>query len=219
MTSSEGGFYSSLDADSEGEEGKFYVWTKAEIEKSLGDKADLFSAYYNVTNNGNWEQGKNILFRKQTDKALAKKYNVTPEEVEKIISESKQILLKTRSNRIRPGLDDKILTAWNALMLKGYVDAYRAFGEEDFLIAAIKNANFLIENALSKNGITRNYKNGKSTIPGFLDDYAFVISVLTELYQATFDEKWLNKANELTEYTIEHFFDTANGMFFYTAIF
>lgn len=217
MTSPEGGFYSSLDADSEGEEGKFYVWTKDEIEKELGEQAILFVDYYNVSKSGNWEHGKNILFRKQTDEEFAARHNIKVEDLNKTIANSKAALLKARNKRIRPGLDDKILTSWNALMLRGYVHAYRAFGEKGFLKAALKNADFLLENATTVDGgMTRNYKDGKSSIPAFLDDYAFVISAFIELYQATFDEQWLNKANELTGYTIEHFFDTSSGMFFYT---
>ncbi|MEX0981905.1 MAG: thioredoxin domain-containing protein [Bacteroidales bacterium] len=216
MTSPEGGFYSSLDADSEGEEGRFYVWTKKEIEKALGNNSGSFMNYYNVTNSGNWEHGKNILFRKQSDEEFAAKHKMNVDELRKIISEGETVLLKARSKRIRPGLDDKILTSWNALMLKGYVHAYRAFGEERFLKAALRNADFLLKNAITDGGITRNYKNGKSSIPGFLDDYAFVISAFIELYQATFDEKWLNEANELTGYTIKHFFDASSGMFFYS---
>jgi uncharacterized protein YyaL (SSP411 family) len=217
MTSSEGGFYSSLDADSDGEEGKFYVWTKKEIDKALGENAALFSAYYDVTSIGNWENGKNILKRSTTDKKIAKKFNLTQENLKSKIESSKAILLKERSSRVRPGLDDKILTAWNALMISGYVDAYRAFGDESYLIAAKKNANFLIKNAIKTDGsINRNYKDGKSSINGFLDDYAFVISAFTDLYQATFDEKWLNKANDITEYTLEHFSDSTSGMFFYS---
>ncbi len=217
MTSPEGAFYSSLDADSEGEEGKYYVWTKAEIEKALGKEAELFNDYYNVTIGGNWERGKNILFRNTLEEAIAAKYNVTKEQLKEKIEADKATLLSVRNRRVHPNLDDKILTAWNALMLKGYVDAYRAFGEERFLKAALKNAVFLSDKAISTNNeITRNYKNGKSSIAGFLDDYAFTISAFTDLYQATFDEKWLYKANELAAYTQTHFFDNTSGMFYYT---
>jgi hypothetical protein len=217
MTSPEGGFYSSLDADSEGEEGKYYVWTKVEIEKVLGKEAALFNDYYNVTTGGNWERGKNILFRNTSDEALSAKYKVTKEQEKEKIEADKATLLSVRSKRVRPNLDDKILTAWNALMLKGYIDAYRTFGEERFLKAALKNATFLSDKAISTNNeITRNYKNGKSSIAGFLDDYAFTISAFIDLYQATFDEKWLYKANELAAYTQTHFFDSTSGMFYYT---
>ncbi len=218
MTSDEGGFYSSLDADSEGEEGKFYVWTYEEVVKALGDKAAVFNAYYNVQPGGNWEHGKNILFRKKdAEKEVTSKFNITAEQLNQLLEQSKITLLKERSKRVRPGLDDKILTAWNALMLKGYVQAYRAFGEEKYLQAAIKNAQFLINKAISKNDeITRNYKNGKASIPAFLDDYAFTIAAFIELYQATFNEDWLLKARELAGYTQTHFFDKSSGMFFYT---
>ncbi|MEJ7679157.1 MAG: hypothetical protein WKG06_15150 [Segetibacter sp.] len=217
MTSPEGAFYSSLDADSEGEEGKFYVWTKAEIENALGKEAGLFNDYFNVTIGGNWERGKNILFRNTADEAIAAKYHLTKEQLKEKIEADKATLLSVRNKRVRPNLDDKILTAWNALMLKGYADAYRTFGEEKFLKAALKNADFLSAKAISENNeMTRNYKNGKSSIAGFLDDYAFTISAFIELYQATFDEKWLYKAKELAAYTQAHFFDTASGMFYYT---
>ena len=125
--------------------------------------------------------------------------------------------MKIRNKRIKPGLDDKILSSWNALMITGYTKAYRVFGEEDFLKTAITNANFLIKNAIAADGeMTRNYKNGKPSINALLDDYAFTIAAFVELYQATFDEKWLNEANKLMGYTLEHFFDKASEMFFYT---
>ncbi len=217
MTSPEGAFYSSLDADSEGEEGKYYVWTKAEIEKALGKEAALFNDYYNVTIGGNWERGKNILFRNTLDEAIAAKYKVTKEQLKEKIDADKVTLSSVRSRRVRPNLDDKILTAWNALMLKGYVDAYRTFGEERFLKAALRNAAFLWVKAISTNNeITRNYKNGNASIAGFLDDYAFTISAYIDLYQATFDEKWLYKAKELAAYTQANFFDDTSGMFYYT---
>jgi len=217
LTSDEGAFYSALDADSEGEEGKFYVWTKQEIEQVLGDNAKLISDYYNINSKGNWEEGKNILHREHNDEKIAGKLGMTVEELHTELLAARTVLLKTRDGRQRPGLDDKILTSWNALMLKGYVHAYRAFGESEFLEVALANAEFLISNAASgNNGITRNYKDGKSSIPGFLDDYAFLISALIELYQATFDEVWLHKARELTEYTLKHFYDPGSGMFFYT---
>jgi uncharacterized protein len=217
MTSEEGGFYSSFDADSEGEEGKFYIWSKEEIESILKNDAPLFIEYYNITNSGNWENGKNILHRKLTDEDFSQKHNINLPDLKKKISNSREAIMKARNLRVKPGLDDKILTSWNALMLRGYIQAYRAFGEEKFLKAALINASFIEKNALGKNNyITRNYKNGKSTIPGLLDDYSFTISAFIELYQATFDEHWLLKANQLAEYTIEHFYDTTSGMFYYT---
>ncbi|MBK7625634.1 MAG: thioredoxin domain-containing protein [Bacteroidales bacterium] len=217
LTSPEGGFYSSLDADSEGEEGKFYTWTKEEVESVLGKDAPLFIDYFNITNTGNWAKDKNIPFRKSTSDDLLKKYEISQHDLQIKIDNSREILLKVRNKRVKPGLDDKILTSWNALMLKGYIDAYRAFGEEKYLKAALINADFLTNKAIGNNReITRNYKNGKTTVPGLLDDYSFTISAFIDLYQATFDEKWLYQANELTDYTIRHFFDTSSGMFYYT---
>jgi len=217
LSSKEGGFYSSLDADSEGEEGKYYVWTRAEIANILGSDADIFGEYYNVSEEGNRELGKNILFRRQNLAEIAEKYGLSPETLREKIRYGKERLLEYREKRIRPGLDDKILTSWNTLMLSGYVDAYRAFGEERFLEAALGNAEFLMENAVKSNGeLNRNYKNGKSSIHGFLDDYAFTISAFIGLYQATFDEKWLDLANTLATYTLKNFFDEKSGMFYYT---
>jgi len=126
--------------------------------------------------------------------------------------------MKARDNRVRPGLDDKILTSWNALMLKGYVDAYRAFNEETYLSIALDNANFLIDKCRRKDGgLNRNYKNGRSTINGFLDDYSLTIEAFIALYQVTFDEKWLTTAHELAQYAIDHFYDAETRMFFYTS--
>lgn len=217
MTSSEGGFYSSLDADSDGVEGKFYVWTKKEIDQVLGTDAVVFNAYYDVSSIGNWEHGKNVLKRSSSEDKIARKFDMTVIELEASISKSKKLLLKKRSIRVRPGLDDKILTSWNALMITAYSDAYRVFGDEKYIVIAEKNANLLIKTAIQKDGsINRNYKDGKSSINGLLDDYAFVISAFTDLYQATFDEKWLNKANEIMAYVIDHFSDPSSGMFFYS---
>ena len=217
LTSPQTGFYSSLDADSEGEEGKYYVWTNDEIKTVLGKDAPLFSAYYNITNSGNWENKKNILLRKVADNELAKKHKLTVDQLQAKITSNKKMLLKVRSKRVKPRLDDKILTSWNALMIKGYIDAYRAFGEEKYKEIALKNADFLVENLLQKDDeLKRNYKNNKASIHGLLDDYAFTISAFIAVYQATFDEKWLYKAKELNDYTITHFFDGKSGMFFYT---
>ncbi|MDF1559598.1 MAG: thioredoxin domain-containing protein [Bacteroidales bacterium] len=218
MTSPDGGFYSSLDADSDGGEGKFYVWTKKEIVSALGKEASLFIDYYNITDDGNWENGQNILYRSQSNSDVVRKYNIDAGGLKNRLDKSRDTLMKVRGKRVRPGLDDKILTSWNALMLKGYVDAYRAFGEERFLKAALANAYFLTENAINQNNeITRNSKSGKSSVPGMLDDYAFTVSAFIDLYQATFDEKWLYRAKELAEYTIQHFSDSASGMFWYTS--
>ncbi|MBN2350221.1 MAG: thioredoxin domain-containing protein [Bacteroidales bacterium] len=218
LTSKEGGFYASLDADSEGEEGKFYVWTKEEIQQLLGKNAPLFIDYFNITGHGNWENGKNILFKTTTDNIIAEKYSITETELQNKVFSAKKTVLKERANRVRPLLDDKILTSWNGLMLKGYIDAYRVFNEPKFLSSALNNAEFILKNLKSPDfRLDRNYKNGKSTINGFLDDYAFTIDAFIALYQATFIEKYLLEAKQLAAYTLVHFYDTNSGMFFYTS--
>jgi uncharacterized protein YyaL (SSP411 family) len=218
MTSKEGGFYSALDADSEGEEGKYYVWTAKEMQEILGEHYELISHYYNVKENGNWEHGNNILLTSGNEKKVAEKFKLSADEFDKILADSKYKLLKEREKRIAPGLDDKILTSWNALMIKGYLDAYMAFENENFLESALKNAAFLKKKMLSKDSqLHRNYKDGKASINGFLDDYAFTISAFVALYQATFDQNWLDEAYELSKYAIAHFYDSSTDMFFYTS--
>lgn len=218
LTSNEGGFYSSLDADSEGEEGRFYIWTQHEMKELLGLNADLIIDYYSVTENGNWENEHNILFKTQSDNKIANKYNITEKELSEKILAAKNILLKERSKRIRPGLDDKILTSWNALMLKAYIDAYRAFDDKDYLNIALRNAEFINTKIKSTdNRLNRNYKNGKISINAFLDDYAFTIEAFISLYQATFDERWLNDAMDLLNYTLNHFYNKTTGMFYFTS--
>ncbi|MBA3972098.1 MAG: thioredoxin domain-containing protein, partial [Bacteroidetes bacterium] len=218
LTYPEGAFYSSLDADSEGEEGKFYVWKKDELQNVLGNDAPLIMDYYNVTDKGNWENRNSILFKTSSDKKIAENYKITEAELSRRISSAKKIMLKERSKKIRPALDDKILTSWNALMLKGYVDAYRVFDEQKFLDVALKNGAFILKNIKKPdNRLDRNFKNGKSSINGFLDDYAFTIEGFIALYQATFDEKWLEEAQQLSAYTITHFYDSKAGMFYYTS--
>ena len=228
MTDESGGFYSSLDADSEGEEGKYYVWTKNEIDNLLGEKAELFCDYYSVSSIGNWE-GNNILFITQEKEDLLNKYQIDDKLFDKIISESKKTLFKERSKRVRPGLDDKILTSWNALMLTGYVDAYSAFGEKKFLEAALKNGEFILNKMMTEDGrLSRNYKNGlprqstsakpgKSTINAFLDDYSYTIETFISLYEVTFDEKWIYTAKKLSDYVIGHFKENESDFFFYTS--
>jgi uncharacterized protein YyaL (SSP411 family) len=217
LTSSEGGFYSSLDADSEGEEGKFYVWSEDEIKEILGDDAAIFNDYFGITKKGNWEPAKNIPDINKGDEHTAKKFNFSSDRFNEKINELKLRILNARAKRVRPGTDDKILTSWNALMTKGLLDAYKAFGDSDFLHTAKSNIDFLLNNITTKdNGLYRNFKGGKATIPAFLDDYAFMISALIDYYEVSFDTAYLQKANEFVQYTEQHFFDKASGMFLYT---
>ncbi|MEI8007076.1 MAG: thioredoxin domain-containing protein [Bacteroidota bacterium] len=218
LTSAEGAFYSSLDADSEGEEGRFYAWKYDELKRILNNDAGLVIDYYSVTEDGNWENGNNILYRTIQGKDLAGIYNLPEPELMNRIKEAKMILLNERSKRIRPALDDKILTSWNAMMLKGYVDAYRVFDDEAFLSSAASNAHFILQNLKHPDDrLDRNFKTGRSPINGFLDDYAFTIDAFIGLYQASFDEKWLVEAGHLTAYALAHFYDERRGMFFYTS--
>lgn len=217
MTDESGGFYSSLDADSEGEEGKYYVWSKQEIDTLLGEKSELFCDYFSITSSGNWE-GNNILFVNQKKESVINKFQISEVTFDKLIIESKQILFDARSKRMRPGLDDKILTSWNALMLKGYVDAYFAFGDEKFLSSAQRNGEFILENMMNEDGrLYRNFKNGKSTINAFLDDYAYTIEAFISLYEASFNEKWIYTAKNLVDYILNHFTDENSPLFFYTS--
>ena len=216
MTNDDGGFYSALDADSEGEEGKFYVWTQEELEQELGRDAELIMNYYNVRQNGNWEHGKNILHRTVTDEQFAMDNNIGYEELRKKITNANEAILDKRSERIRPGLDDKALAGWNGLMLKGLVDAYNAFGEKKFLDLALRNATFIKEKMTVEGRLLRSYKGGIAKIDAYLEDYAFVIDGYLALYQVTFDEMWLNHAKSLANYTLAHFFDKEENLFFYT---
>ena len=218
LLSEEGGFYSSLDADSEGEEGKFYVFTQEEINELIGDEAGLFSEYYTTRGGeGNWEHGKNILHRTIGDQSFIEKHHLTERSFLERRQTWKQKILEAREKRVRPGLDDKILASWNALMLKGLADAYRAFGEDRFLQLALNNAHFLLEKMKNGPGLFHNYKNGKATIEGFLEDYAHLIRALISLYEVTFEEEWLREAKRLTDHVLKNFFDPEEQLFFFTS--
>ena len=216
LTNDEGGFYSSLDADSEGEEGKFYVFTKEELRAILGDEEPLFSDYYNCTAAGNWEHGRNILHRRETDEAFAAAHQLAPDVLPELVTGWKQKIMAVRATRVRPGLDDKVLTGWNALMLQGLTDAYRAFGEPEFLVMAEHNARFIEANLRDGARLFRTCKDGRASISGFLEDYSLVIQAYLSLYEITFAEKWLHEAEVLTEYVLSNFFDPAETLFFYT---
>lgn len=211
LTSYEGAFYSALDADSDGEEGKYYTWTKQELMEILGNDFTLFAYYFNVNETEEWE-GKYILLRKKTDEEIAKKFGINTEDLQRKISELKKKVLIAREKRIKPGLDNKILASWNALMAKAYIDAYLAFDEKDFLTTSQKNINYIFSN-LTKNDGGVYHARG---IDGFLEDYCFIIEALIALYQTTFEEPWLFRAKKLAEYTLVHFYDAASGFFYFT---
>ena len=222
LTSPEGGFYSALDADSEGVEGKFYTFTKDEIEKILGPDADLFCIYYHVTDDGNWEEEEtNVFFRKEADQQLAEKLGLSEIDLVSKINILRDKVLEERSKRVRPGLDNKILTSWNGLMLKGLCEAYRVFHKPEYLELALQNAQFITDNMIDADGrINRIYnkKNQHGSTPvAFLDDYANLIDAFIALYEVTFDEDWLQKAKALTDRAIKHYYDNETGVFYFTA--
>ncbi|MDO3628287.1 thioredoxin domain-containing protein [Mucilaginibacter sp. BT774] len=217
LTSPEGGFYSALDADSEGVEGKFYTFTKKEIEKILGPDADLFCIYYHVTDDGNWEEEEtNVFFRKETDQKLAEKLGLGENDLVSKINSLRNKVLEARSKRIRPGLDYKILTSWNGLMLKGLCEAYRAFHKPEYLDLALRNARFIIDNMIIEGGRLKRIASDQEAF-AFLDDYANTIDAFIALYEVTFDEEWLQKAKDLTEQAIKHYYDKQTGIFYFTA--
>lgn len=217
LTSSEYGFYSALDADSEGVEGKFYVWKYEDILAIDLPKKELFLKYYNVYEFGTWEHETNILCRNQSAEEFCQDQNLNLDEFKKLEQEWQTVILKEREKRIHPGLDDKILASWNGLMLNGIVDAYRIFDEERFLTLAIKNATFIKLKMIENGNLWHSYKNGVAKIEAYLEDYAAVIQAFSNLYQATFDEKWLHLAQTLTETCLTYFWDEKENLFFFTS--
>ena len=218
-----GAFYSSLDADSlteegELEEGVYYVWTKEELITLLASDFELFSKYYNINSYGKWEGDKYHLIRKTSKQDFSEKNGISLIELNEKVGQWNTLLLKEREKRNRPRLDDKTLTSWNALMLKAYINAYAVFGEAHYLKMALKNAHFIINNQLKEDGgLFRSYKNNKSTIEAYLEDYAAVIDAFIGLYEVTLDESWLRSAKQLTDYTFDHFYDEKSKMFFFTS--
>jgi uncharacterized protein YyaL (SSP411 family) len=218
LSNDNGAFYSALDADSEGLEGKFYVWKKEEIKSLLGQDYPLFAKYYNINHKGYWEEGNYILVKDQSDADFCKKENLELDVFQQKVKQWQSKLLEEREQRTRPALDDKSLTSWNALMCQAYTDAYLAFGNKYYLHTAIKNARFILDKQCqSDHSLWHSYKDGHSSINGFLEDYALTISAFIRLYEATFDEQWLNKAKDLTDYCHAHFYDSQSGMFFFTS--
>ncbi len=216
MTSPEGAFYSALDADSEGEEGKFYVWKKEEIEGLSGECFELVADYYNVNKAGYWEHDNYILLRSESDKSFAAKKEISEEKLQSTIAEFKEKALEARSLRIRPGLDDKCLTSWNALASKGLIDAYVATGNQEFLELANRNLAFILGKQMAPDGrLNHSYKNGRSTINGYLEDYSLLIDVLLRHYEVTFDAQSMVHIKTLLEYVFNNFDRNEAGFFYF----
>jgi uncharacterized protein len=188
------------------------------LDHLLGDIAPMVYRYYGITEAGNWENGLNVLHRFHSDKVVADEFGISEKALQRKIKKVNELLFDERENREKPGLDDKILTSWNALMCKGFIDAYRVFDNPHYLEIATRNMAFLLYEMKKQDyRLDRNFKEGKSTINGFLDDYAFLIDALIGLYMATFNEFYIDEALEFTRYAIDHFYDDEGGMFFYTS--
>jgi uncharacterized protein len=215
MMHPDGGFYSALDADSEGEEGKFYVWKKPEIDSILKEDSALISSYYSVKPEGNWEHGNNILFRAIPESKFLENNQLAPGQWKNKLRAAKDKMLEVRDKRVMPGLDDKIITSWNAMMAAGLADTYKATGDDRFLKLALKNMAFLERHLCEGTTFYRSFKGKRSSVQAFLDDYAYVIQASIRLYQVTFDEYWINRAELLTQHTIDNFLDSDDGYFLY----
>jgi uncharacterized protein len=217
MTDPEGGFYSAEDADSEGEEGKFYVWTPGEIEAALDpDEAKLAMRFWDVTERGNFE-GKNILNVPRPPEVVAAEFDISAGELWQTIVRIREKLLAEREKRVRPGRDEKVLAAWNGLMLRAFAFAASVLDREDYRKIAEKNASFLIEKLVVDGRLRRSYKDGRARFNGYLEDYACVADGLVELYEATFETRWLGEAGTLADAILELFWDAEKGGFYDTA--
>ncbi|MCM8568815.1 thioredoxin domain-containing protein [Gramella jeungdoensis] len=223
MTDPSGAFYSALDADSENEngvneEGAYYIWTKEELKSMLPEDFELFVDFYNINNHGRWESNKYVLIRTGTLEEIADRHNRSVEDLNKKRETWRKKLLAARKKRKKPGLDDKSLTSWNAMMISGYTESFKAFHQKKHLEAAKRNAEFILKNQFQENGrLLHTYKNGRSSINGYLEDYAFTIEAFLNLYEATFDTGFLENCQKLMEIVFEDFQDTESGLFFFTS--
>jgi uncharacterized protein YyaL (SSP411 family) len=214
MLHQDGGFYSALDADTEGIEGKFYLWNQKELVQTLGQDAALIMQYYNVTEPGNWEKGYNILYR-SLDEAN-KIPQLTQASVQRKLSQAQNKLRIYRNQRPKPKLDDKIITSWNGMMLQALIDAYYALDNTSYLELANNQALFISKYLIQENQIWHSYRQGNCSGVGYLEDYAWVSKAFISLYQATLEESWLYKANQLVNYANTHYWDEKKCLFYFT---
>ena len=216
MTDPRGGFYSAQDADSEGEEGKFFVWTPEEFQSALGeDGGNLIGGYFGLTDAGNFE-GKTILNIPQEADSFSEEQGLPLPKLEDMIDQAKQTLRNLREERVHPLLDDKVLASWNGLMLRSFAEAAVGLGRADYLEAAVNNANFLLDNMKLQGRLLRTYREGRAKLLGYLEDYAFVADGLLALYEATFEPRWLAEAVSLADSMVELFWDEEAGFFYDT---
>lgn len=216
LTNKKIGFYSALDADTDGIEGKYYVWQKEEIHKLLKENFEVFADYYCVNEMGYWEDDNYVLMRNYDDATVATKHNLSISQLQQNIEKSKKILLQEREKRTKPGLDNKIIASWNGLMCKALTEAYLIFDEEKFKTLAISNANFLLTHYYKNNGKLLRVVNKNTVVYGFLEDYAFVIDAFINVYTITGNKDWLYKAKELADYTLNCFYDKKQNTYFFT---
>lgn len=214
MKAEDGGYYAALDADSEGVEGKYYVWTWRELKELLGENLPDFAKYYQCTFEGNWEHGLNHLHSDQTLEQFCSQNKLDLDSIKSQFDKCKVILQKDRNQRIRPGLDNKRITGWNALLITGLVNAYWANEDKKYLQSAIEIAEFFEKSIKHHKGLWHTYNNGQGYIEAYLSDYAPAIQAYIDLYQATFEEKYLSQAYVWMEFVIDHFYDEKSGMFY-----
>ena len=215
MRDANGGFYSTQDADSEGVEGKFYVWDLDEFQRVVGSDAEMLASYFDVTEHGNFEE-KNILNIPRPPEVFSRLANISPDQLEDKVSEAKKRLYEVRSKRIKPGRDEKILTDWNGLMLRAFADAAAYLDREDYRGIAEANAEFLLKTLWDGRQLLHNFKDGRARFNGYLDDYANLADGLFALYELTFEPKWLERAQMIADRMIDQFWDSANGGFYFT---
>jgi uncharacterized protein YyaL (SSP411 family) len=213
----EGCFYSAYDADSEGEEGKFYVWSKEELQTVLKDDFAIFSECYRVNEEGYWEDGNYILMRSENWSTIAAQHQMTLATLDLKMNQCKKKLKDVAAKRVKPGLDDKTITSWNALMAKGFADAYLCFGNADYKSVALNCCDFILQKQWNGKELLRIYKNGNAKIPAFLDDYAFTIDALLSASLIDQNEKYLLEAEKLMSYVLTNFKHKNSELFYYTS--
>jgi hypothetical protein len=215
MKNPDGGYYAAIDADSEGEEGTYYIWKENELRSLLGDEYEIFASYYSIKKASAWEKDTYVLHKKLTDSDFVKKHEITNKELQTYREKWQSLLLKQREQRIHPRVDDKIITSWNALLINGFLDAYKTFGNQEFLSHAQATFEFLLKHSYVDSKLVHTYKKGSSRQEGFLEDYTFLANASLRLYEITLDTAYLELSKELTEYVQDHFKEPESEMYRY----
>ncbi len=215
MKNPDGGYYAAIDADSDGEEGIYYIWEENELRSLLGDEYALFASYYSINKASVWEKDRYVLHKKGTDKEFTAQHGISSNELEIYTKKWHSLLLKQREQRIHPRVDDKIITSWNALLIEGFLDAYKAFGNKEFLSHARATFDFLLKHTYTDSKLVHTYKKGSTRQEGFLEDYTFLASAALGLYEVTLDTTYLEFAKTLTDYVIDHFEEPNSEMYRY----